>query len=130
MSSEALLETRHDRPRGPDGELLPDDLEDERPEGVERRQLLDPGARAEARMRVDHARQNRIGVAEEVPRRWIGDRAHVRSRRSVSTIWTTSGTVSSRAQSRWSSHASETQLTGLPPAWTTRSSPARWASTD
>ena len=39
-------------------------------------------------------------------------------------------TVSSRAQSRCSSQASETQLIGCPPAWSTRSSPARWASAE
>src|SRR6266536_3246876 len=37
-------------------------------------------------------------------------------------------TVSWRAQSRCSSQASETQLIGCPPAWITRSRPARWAS--
>jgi alpha/beta hydrolase fold len=41
---------------------------------------------------------------------------------------TIAGTVSTRAQSRWSSQASETQLTGCPPAWVTRSRPARCAS--
>ena len=38
---------------------------------------------------------------------------------------TTSGTVSLRAQSRCSSQPRDTQLTGLAPAWTIRSSPAR-----
>jgi aryl-alcohol dehydrogenase-like predicted oxidoreductase len=49
-------------------------------------------------------------------------------RRSVSTMSTIAGTVSVRAQSRCSSQARDTQLTGCPPAWVTRSSPARWAS--
>jgi hypothetical protein len=43
---------------------------------------------------------------------------------------TIAGTVSTRAQSRWSSQASETQLIGCAPAWTTRSSAARCASTE
>src|SRR6266498_3754325 len=50
------------------------------------------------------------------------------SRRSVRTISMIAWTVSWRAQSRCSSQASETQLIGCPPAWITRSRPARWAS--
>src|SRR6266566_813822 len=50
------------------------------------------------------------------------------SRRSVRTISMTAATVSWRAQSRCSSTVSETQLIGCPPAWITRSRPARWAS--
>jgi hypothetical protein len=57
-----------------------------------------------------------------------GAHAHALSSRSVSTISMTSATVSSRAQSRWSSTASATQVTGCAPAWTTRSMPVRWAS--
>jgi hypothetical protein len=41
---------------------------------------------------------------------------------------TMSGTVSRRAQSRCSSQANDTQLTGCPPACRIRSRPARWAS--
>ena len=48
------------------------------------------------------------------------------SRRSVRTISMIASTVSWRAQSRCSSTARETQLTGCPPAWITRSRPARW----
>ena len=58
-----------------------------------------------------------------------GARRHSLSRRSVSTISTTPAAVS-RAQSRCSSAPRETQLMGRPAAWTTRSRPARWASTD
>src|SRR5260221_92911 len=47
--------------------------------------------------------------------------------RVVKTMSTTSATVSRRAQSRWSSHAKETQLIGCAPAWSRRSSPARCA---
>jgi hypothetical protein len=53
---------------------------------------------------------------------------HVLSNRSVSTISITSATVSSRAQSRWSSTAKATHVTGWAPAWTTRSRPVRCAS--
>src|SRR6478672_3163623 len=56
--------------------------------------------------------------------------AHARRSRWVSTMSITSSTVSSRAQSRWSSTASATQVIGLAPAWTTRSSPARCASSE
>jgi hypothetical protein len=89
-------------------------------------------ARMEVRMRVDHAREDRIGVPEEVARRRIRDCRcrHSFSSRSVSTISTTCCTVSRRAQSRWSSHASATQLTGRPPACSTRWMPARWASSE
>src|SRR4051794_12440939 len=87
MSSEALLETRQDRPCGPDGELLADHLEDEHPKGVERRKLLDPCPRAEVRMRVDQARENRVGVSQELARLGIGDggwpAGHSWSRRSA-----------------------------------------------
>jgi hypothetical protein len=77
-----LLEARQDDSRRPDGELLAGDLEDERAEGIEPRELVDPRARAEAIvntlnnrvlivdpraraevwMRVDQARESRIGV--------------------------------------------------------------------
>src|SRR6266576_2205672 len=57
-------------------------------------------------------------------------RDHSLSRRAVSTISTTPATVSERAQSRCSSLANETQLTGWPPACTTRSRPARCASSE
>src|SRR6266545_8306820 len=124
-----LLEARQDVSRRPDGELLAGDLKDERAEGIQPRELVDPRARTEVRMRVDQARENRIGVPEELARRGIGEgRSHAFSSRSVSTISMTSATVSSRAQSRWSSTARATQVTGCAPACTTRSMPARWAS--
>ena len=69
------------------------------------------------------SRRRRVGD-EARPARWAVD-AHALSSRSVSTISTTSATVSSRAQSRWSSTASATQVTGCAPAWRTRSMPAR-----
>jgi hypothetical protein len=49
-------------------------------------------------------------------------------RRSARTISAIASAVSWRAQSRCSSHASETQVIGCPPACSTRSRPARWAS--
>src|ERR1022692_2028551 len=136
MPSEAVLQSGHDRPCRGDGQLLACDLEDQRPECIERRKLVQPGPGTETGPRVDQSRENRIRVPKELPSLAIRDRsplaglgvdAHALSRRSVSTISMTSATVSSRAQSRWSSTASATQLIGVPPAWTTRSSPARWA---
>src|SRR5262249_31259485 len=110
---------RDDRPRRGDGELLAGDLEDERSEAIERRELVQPGPRTEVRPRVDQSREHRVRVAEELPGLAIRDLgplaafgvdAHAMSRRSVSTISITSATVSSRAQSRWSSTARATQL--------------------
>ena len=83
--------------------------------------------------------QYRIGRARPGVRCWHGGtklrapqlpRARYCSfnRRSVRTISMIAWTVSWRAQSRCSSQASETQLIGCPPAWMTRSRPARWAS--
>src|SRR5215204_1820590 len=128
---------RDDRPGRADRKLLARDLEDERAEGIERRKLVHPGPRAEIRPRLDQPRKHGVRVSQVLARLGIGGRselagwgvhAHAFSSRSVSTISTTSATVSSRAQSRWSSHASATQLIGCAPAWTTRSRPARWAS--
>ena len=48
--------------------------------------------------------------------------------RLVNTMSTISGTVSTRAQSRCSSQARDTQLIGCAPAWVIRSSPAWCAS--
>jgi len=55
-----LLETTQDRPCRPDGELLADDLEDERPERIKRRELVEPGARMEVRVRVDKGSRLRL----------------------------------------------------------------------
>jgi hypothetical protein len=53
--------------------LLAGDLEDERSEGVERRELVGPGPWTEVRPRVDEASENRIGVPKELARSGIGD---------------------------------------------------------
>ena len=53
--------------------MLAGDLEDERPEGVERRELVGPGPWTEVRPRVDESGENRIGVPEELARSGIGD---------------------------------------------------------
>jgi hypothetical protein len=50
-----LLQAGQDRSGRSDGELLADDLEDERPERIKPRQLVDPGPRPEVGMRVDDA---------------------------------------------------------------------------
>jgi hypothetical protein len=110
VSSEVLLEPGQDRSSCPDGKLLAGDLEDQRSEGIEPGELVDPGARAEVGMRVDHPPEDRVRVPEELARNRIGDRRrrHSLSSRSVSTISMISVTVSSRAQSRWSSTARAT----------------------
>ena len=118
LSSEVLLETGHDCPRRADRELLAGDLEDQRPEGIERRELVEPSPRAEVRVRIDDPREHRVGLAKKRPR--LGSASgcswsrHSSSRRSVSTIWTTSATVSWRAQSRCSSHGEGHPADGLP----------------
>lgn len=130
MPAEMFLQPGQDRPGRPDGELLPGHLEDQRPKRVEPGKFVDPRARMEVGMRLDYPGEHRIGVPEELARRGIGDRCggHVFSSRSVSTISMTSATVFSRAQSRCSSTASATQVTGCAPARTTRSRPVRCAS--
>src|SRR5260370_20040849 len=92
-----LLEPGQDRSRRPDGELLAGDLKDERAEGIESGKLVDPRARTEVRMRIDHRRENRVCVSEEPARSGIGDGrgGHAFSKRSVSTIPLTAATVSS-----------------------------------
>src|SRR4029077_1670293 len=136
-TAEPLLDARHDRARRSDRQLLTDDLENECPERIQRRELLHPCSRTKSWRRIDDAREHRIGFAKELASLSVGERgallrtsthAHALSRRSVSTISMTSATVSSRAQSRWSSTASATQVTGCAPAWTTPSRPARSAS--
>ncbi len=52
--------------------MLAGDLEDERSEGVEGRELVGPRPRPEVR-RVDEPGENRIDVAEELARSGIGD---------------------------------------------------------
>ena len=103
MPSESLLEMRDDRPGRADRQLLARDLEDERPEGIERRKLVHPGPRTEVRPRVDQPREHRIRLPEELARIGIGKRgsyagwSHPRScfsSRSVSTMSMTSATVS------------------------------------
>jgi hypothetical protein len=66
MPSESQLQTREDRAGRVDGQLLSCDLEDERPEGIERRKLVQPGPRAEVRPGVDQPREDRIRVPEKV----------------------------------------------------------------
>jgi hypothetical protein len=56
MPSESLLQMRDDRGGRVDGKLLTCDLEDERPERIELRKLVQPSPRAEVRPRVDQRR--------------------------------------------------------------------------
>src|SRR5262249_28570375 len=130
MPAEVLREPGQDRSGRADGQLLAGDLEQERPEGIKPRQFVDPRAWPEVGMRVDDAGEDRIGVAKELPRSGIGDGGgrHAFNNRPVRTISITSSTVSWRAESRWSSTARATQVTGRAPARTTRSTPVRYAS--
>src|SRR5690348_8852625 len=86
---------RDDRPGRADRELLARDLEDERPEGIERRKLVHPGPRPEVRPRVDQLREHRVRPSKELARLRIGNRgslsrwsvhAHALTSRSVSTL--------------------------------------------
>src|SRR2546421_7400214 len=63
-----------DRPGRGDGELLAGDLEDERPEGIERRKLVHPGSRAEIRPRVDQPREHGVRLPKELAGLGIGNR--------------------------------------------------------
>ena len=140
VPSEPLLEMRDDRPGRADGQLLARDLEDERAEGVEWRKLVQPGARTEVRPRVDQPREHRIGVAQELARLaglrllrvacGIGAvHAHTFSSRSVSTISIDVMRPSPRAPSRAGARRrARPSGPARPPAWTTRSRPARCAS--
>src|SRR5580765_2253006 len=73
VPSESVLQMRDDRAGRRDRELLARDLEDECPEGVERRELVGPGPRTEVRPRVDESGENRIGFPKELARSRIGD---------------------------------------------------------
>jgi hypothetical protein len=61
--AELLLQTREDGPPGAHRQLLPDDLEQQRPESIHRWKLGQPGARIEVRMLVDEPRKHRICLA-------------------------------------------------------------------
>src|SRR5581483_2683118 len=71
---ESLLQVPDDRAGRGDRQLLARDLEDERAEGVERRQLVEPGPRTEIRPGVDQLREDRVRLAEELLRLGVGDR--------------------------------------------------------
>src|SRR5262249_54584130 len=63
-----------DRPGRVDRQLLARDLEDEGAESIERRKLVQPGARTEVLPRVNQACEHRVRVPKELPRLAIGDR--------------------------------------------------------
>jgi hypothetical protein len=66
--AEQGLHPADDGPRGGDGQLLPDDLEQQGPVGIHRRELLQPGPRVEVRMLVDQRRDHRVRVPQVRPR--------------------------------------------------------------
>ena len=72
-AGEVILQVADDGSGRADGELLAGDLEDERPEGVERRQLVQPGPGAEVRARVNERRKDRIPVPQVLPGFGIGE---------------------------------------------------------
>src|ERR1700681_4381456 len=102
MTAEPLPDARHDRACRSDRQLLTDDLENECPERIERRELVHPRSWTKGWMRVDDAREHRIGLAKELASLSVGERgallrtsthAHPLSRCSVSTISMTRGSV-------------------------------------
>src|SRR5262249_29915398 len=74
VTSESLLQVPDDRAGRGDRKLLARDLEDERAEAVEGRQIVEPRPRTEVRPRVDQFLEDRIRVAEKLSRLRIGDR--------------------------------------------------------
>src|SRR4029077_17614260 len=77
MSAKVILEVSDDRPSRCDRKLLTGDLKDQRPKGVESRQLVHPGARPEARVGIDNPSQGRVGFAQELLRLALGARVSV-----------------------------------------------------
>jgi hypothetical protein len=66
MAAKSLFNAGHDRACRSDRQLLTDDLENECPERIERRELVHPRPRTKSWMRVDDARENRIRFAKEL----------------------------------------------------------------
>src|ERR1700730_14561061 len=83
MTSEVLLDPRHNRPGRGYGKLLTRGLEDQGSERIERRELVHPRPWTEVRPRVDQAREHRIGVPKKRSRRAVGDRGSLASPRAI-----------------------------------------------
>src|SRR5258708_1066648 len=66
MIAESLFDAGHDRAGRSDRQLLADDLENQCPERIERRELVHPRSGTKGWMRVDDAREHRIGLAKEL----------------------------------------------------------------
>jgi hypothetical protein len=64
---------RDDRPCRGDRKLLACNLENERAEGVERREFVHPRPRAEVRARLYQASEDRVCIAKELACVGIGD---------------------------------------------------------
>src|ERR1700752_395985 len=73
MAVEPLPQPRDDPPCRADRQLLPDHLEDQRPERVERGKLVQPRPRMEVRARVDQLPEYRIGAPQGLTRIRVGD---------------------------------------------------------
>src|SRR5262249_36018552 len=69
---ETVFQVRDDRPGRGDRQLLAGDREDERPEGVERRELVHPRPRAKVRPGVDQLPEDGVSLLEVLARLRIG----------------------------------------------------------
>jgi hypothetical protein len=94
-TAESLFDAGHDRACRSDRQLLTDDLENDCPERIERRELVHPRSRTKGWMRLNDAREHRIGLAKELASFSVGERsglprtrtrAHALSVRCVNTI--------------------------------------------
>src|SRR5439155_9560455 len=73
VPSEVLLEVRDYRPGRADRELLPRDLEHERPEGIERGELVHPRPWAEIRSSGDQPSKDGVGLPKSGAGMRIGE---------------------------------------------------------
>jgi hypothetical protein len=73
MASEVLLKAGDARACRAGGKLLAGDLKDQRPKGTERREPVEPGARVEVRLPIDHPREHRIRLPRKAAGRGIGE---------------------------------------------------------
>ena len=128
MAGEVLLQTRQDRPCRGDRQLLADDLEDQRAERVERRQLVEPGAGSEVGSCVDDLLQHRVGLPKMVPRLRV-DPCHIRAFWGLETSAAASFLVTRRPKTPATSSSLPTSIRPdalTPPARATSLPAARW----
>ena len=68
MTAKKSLDALERSPRSRDGQLLPDDLKQERAVQIHRWKLRDPGVRIKVRPGVDEPRHHRVGIVKPGPR--------------------------------------------------------------